>query len=60
MTSRIAEQKGFKLLIKIIEPLLRLNIQIIIMGDGDKSMISFFEKLSKKFPKKLAITPLGD
>jgi starch synthase len=57
MTSRVAEQKGFKLLMEIINPLLRSNIQIIIMGDGDKSMISFFKKLNKEFPKKLTIVP---
>ena len=59
MTSRIAEQKGFKLLMEIITPLLRSNIQIVIMGDGDKSIINFFQKLSKKNPKKLSIIPFN-
>jgi starch synthase len=57
MTSRIAEQKGLKLLMNIIKPLMRLNIQIIIMGDGDKSMVGFFKKIAKQHPTKLAITP---
>lgn len=56
MTSRIAEQKGFVLIMEIIESLLRLNIQIIIMGDGDKSLIKSLNKIQKKYPKKLAVS----
>src|SRR3989339_366584 len=59
MTSRIAEQKGFKLLMEIIEPLLRTKIQIIIMGDGDKSMVSFFETIHKKYPKRFVTIPFN-
>lgn len=60
MTSRIAEQKGFLLLMDIVKSLLRLNIQLIIMGDGDKSMINFFQKLNKKLPKKINIIPFNE
>lgn len=53
MVTRITEQKGFDLLMEIIEPLLRLKLQIIIVGDGDKRYKSFFTKISRKYPKKM-------
>lgn len=52
-TSRLAEQKGIELIMEIIDPLLRLDIQMIILGSGDKKYEKFFKKISKKNPKKL-------
>lgn len=53
MVTRITEQKGFDLLMENVEPLLRLNLQIIIVGDGDKRYKNFFTKVSRKHPRKL-------
>jgi starch synthase len=53
MVTRITEQKGFDLLMEIIEPLLRLKLQIIIVGDGDKRYKNFFAKVSRKYPRKM-------
>ncbi|MFA7169477.1 MAG: glycogen synthase [Candidatus Paceibacterota bacterium] len=53
MVTRITEQKGFDLLTEIIEPLLKMKLQIIIIGDGDKRYKNFFTKMSQKKPKKL-------
>ncbi len=57
MTSRIVEQKGFELLLEILPSLLKLEIQIIIMGDGQKWIIESLKKIQKQFPKKIAIMP---
>ncbi len=54
MISRITEQKGFDLVMEIIEPLLRLESQLIIVGSGDKKYENFFRKVSKVNRKKLA------
>jgi len=54
MVTRITEQKGFDLLIKIIDTLLRLNLQLVLVGGGNKHYEKFFRKLSKKNPKKVA------
>ncbi|MFC1678260.1 glycogen synthase [Patescibacteria group bacterium] len=56
-TSRVTFQKGFALLLKIIEPLMRFDIQLIVIGSGDKNYIQPLTKLSKKYPKKLAVIP---
>lgn len=57
LTSRIAEQKGFDLLLKIIEPILSMDLQMIIIGDGDKKYISQLKKIAKKYPKKFVYKP---
>ncbi len=54
MTSRIAEQKGFDLLMDIMDVLMRMDLQMVVMGDGDKKYINFIKKIQKKYPKKLA------
>lgn len=53
LTSRVTFQKGMDLLLEIIEPLIKLDVQIIIMGDGDKNYISRLKKYNKKYPKKI-------
>lgn len=54
MATRITEQKGFDLLIDGIEPLMRLDLQIVIMGAGQKNYEQFLRKTAKRFPKKFA------
>lgn len=53
LTSRVTFQKGMDLLLEIIEPLIKLDVQIIIMGDGDKNYIAQLKKYNKKYPKKI-------
>ena len=57
MTSRIAEQKGFDLIRDISDILFRFDLQLIIMGDGDKERISQLKGLQKENHKKLIYTP---
>lgn len=56
-TSRVTFQKGFELILGVIEKLVRLNIQIIVIGAGDKGYIKELKKIARKFPKKLAVIP---
>ena len=56
-TSRIAHQKGFDIILAIMPYLLRLDIQIIFMGDGDAEYIKKIKKFEKKYPKKIAWWP---
>ncbi len=58
-TSRVTFQKGFELIFDTLEPLLRLNIQLIVMGDGDKKYISKLKKYQKKHPRKIAWIPFS-
>ncbi|NCD00752.1 glycogen synthase [bacterium] len=57
MTSRITFQKGFDLIIKVLKPLLKLNVQIIFMGDGGKEYLKNIKKIVKNNPKKVVYLP---
>jgi len=56
-TSRITFQKGFELILKILEQLVLLDIQFVFIGSGDKIYIRELQKLSKKYPQKIIIMP---
>jgi starch synthase len=53
MISRLADQKGFDLLRKAANDLLSLDIQIIILGTGEKKYHALLKRLETQFPKKL-------
>ncbi|MCK4540082.1 glycogen synthase [Candidatus Parcubacteria bacterium] len=59
VTSRVAYQKGIELVLKIIDPLIKLNIQLILMGDGDKNYIKELKKLQRKYRKKIVWLPFA-
>lgn len=54
MITRITEQKGFDLIFAIMEAIMRLDIQFIIMGEGDKRYESEIRKFCKKYPDKFS------
>jgi starch synthase len=56
-TSRVTFQKGFELILKILEHMMQMNVQFIILGSGDKNYIRQIKKKSKKYPKKMIIIP---
>lgn len=53
--ARLGEAKGIPLLVEVLPVLLEENIQVVILGEGDPSLVSTLEKLAAKHPKKLAI-----
>ena len=56
-TSRVTFQKGFELLIEILPRLLKMDIQFIIIGSGDKRYITELQKIARKYPKKIVVVP---
>lgn len=56
-TSRVTFQKGFALIKNIMNELVRMDVQIIVIGAGDNNYIKALQKIAKEFPKKLAIIP---
>lgn len=59
-TSRVTFQKGFELILKILDPLMRRDIQLIIIGAGDKKYINELKKFERKHPNKLVVIPSHD
>lgn len=53
--SRLADQKGFDLIADVVDDIFSLDIQFVLLGTGDPKYHNLFEKLAKKYPKKLAV-----
>jgi starch synthase len=56
-TSRITHQKGFDIIIDLLPHLLKLDIQIVFMGDGENSYIKKLKKMQSKYPRKIRWMP---
>lgn len=59
-TSRVTFQKGFELILKILDQFMSLNLQLIIIGDGDKKYIRELKRVARKFPDKLIVMPFEE
>jgi len=55
MISRLADQKGFDLLLEKAEQILQLDLQLIILGTGQKEYHRRLEQVAKKYPRKLGL-----
>ena len=55
MVSRLTSQKGFDLMERTLEGLLAHNIQLVILGTGDKHYQDFLLRATAKYPRKLAV-----
>ncbi|MBU0647759.1 glycogen synthase [Patescibacteria group bacterium] len=54
IASRLAGHKGFDLVSGVVKVLLGMPIQMVVVGSGERQYMKLFEKLAKKYPKKLA------
>jgi len=52
--SRLYDSKGVDLISKSLPALMKLNIQMVLLGTGDKKYHTLFEKTAKKYPGKFA------
>lgn len=54
IVSRLTDQKGFGLLMDAGYPLLEnFKFQLIVVGSGDPSFMSFFQNLAERYPKQV-------
>jgi len=53
--SRLADQKGFDLISEIIDEMMKLDIQFVLLGTGEKKYHDLFVKIQKKYPQKVGI-----
>lgn len=54
MISRLADQKGFDLIGEALDKLMKLDLQLVLLGVGEKKYHTLFEKAAKKHPQKFA------
>ena len=53
--TRLVEQKGFDLVLEVLEDILKMDVQFVMLASGDKSLEKKFETLHKKHSDKMGI-----
>ncbi len=54
LISRLFDTKGFDIISEAFEDMMKLDIQMILLGNGEKKYHVFFDKMTRKYPKKFA------
>ncbi len=54
IVSRLVGHKGFDLMSRVVNVLLKLPVQMVVTGTGEKKYVKLFQKLAKKYPNKIA------
>ncbi len=52
---RLVEQKGFDLVLEILEDMLKLDVQFVMLGSGEKDYEKKFEAIQKRHPKQMGV-----
>jgi starch synthase len=55
MISRLTSQKGFDLVQKTLDALLKERLQMVLLGSGEPRYESFFTTAAARFPEKFAV-----
>ena len=55
MISRLADQKGFDLILDKFPELMKLNLQLVLLGTGEPRYHEAFTKMQKKYAKKFGL-----
>jgi starch synthase len=55
LVSRLTDQKGFDLLAEIIQPFIEMDIQLVILGTGEKRYQDLMTDMHAKYPGKLGL-----
>lgn len=55
LVSRLVDQKGLDLLVDIYDRLMADDIQVVVLGSGDKYYESFFKDMALRHPDKTAV-----
>jgi starch synthase len=55
MISRLADQKGFDLLIEILDELFSLDIGFVLLGTGEQKYHDLFTQVTHKYPQKAGV-----
>lgn len=58
--SRLVDQKGFDLIAEVFEKLMKLKVQLVLLGEGDPKYADIFKKFKKKYSKKFSFTQKFD
>ncbi|GIP37387.1 glycogen synthase [Paenibacillus sp. J31TS4] len=54
IVSRLVEQKGFDLIACVLDDILRLDVQLVVLGTGDRTYEELFRDAAGRYPDKLS------
>src|SRR5436305_3395038 len=57
MVTRVVEEKGFEILVPLLDRLLSDDVRLIILGEGDPAFETALAVATRKFPDKFAYQP---
>lgn len=55
IVSRLADQKGFDLMEESIKEITHLDLQLVVLGTGQKKYHDLFQQLAAQYPEKIAV-----
>ncbi|MFH1963379.1 MAG: glycogen synthase GlgA [bacterium] len=55
LVGRLASQKGLDILAEIFEPLLFMDVRLILLGSGEEKYHSLLQKIAKKYRGKISV-----
>lgn len=55
LISRLVDQKGLDLLAEVVDELMCLDIQCVILGEGDAKYEQMFSNLARRYPQKMGV-----
>jgi starch synthase len=58
--SKLIRQKGLDLITNTLEEILAMNVQLVVLGQGDSNYESVFSHYEKKYPEKLSVNIVND
>ena len=56
MVTRLASQKGLDLVAQVIDDILELNLQLVVLGTGEKEFEAIFSEYAKQYPDQVSAT----
>lgn len=56
MISRLAEHKGFDLVMRVGREIMQNDVQIVLLGTGDKQYEDYFRALARDFPGRVGVS----
>jgi starch synthase len=55
MISRLTDQKGLDLVVEAMEEMMALDLQLIILGTGQKKYHKLFQQIASRYPRKVGL-----
>ncbi|HEY4613811.1 MAG TPA: glycogen synthase GlgA [Bacteroidota bacterium] len=53
--SRLVDQKGFELVLEILDDMMKLDVQFVLLGSGEKHLEKKFETVQKKYGDRMGV-----